>query len=379
MTFKEAFEHYRQGKASAEELMLVEEELEKNRLIAEYLDEELTGSEDIPAAAYDIPTDPDDDIIKIRRGIRRRGVWIILISLILAAALAAGVWMLGIPALESLYWDPRESSYGINYQTDIENMLSAYMELFCPRMIIAGANAEKTGFASYDVAVQIWDPVSMGRADTDFITVKKGELKIPSAFFSYCSMNIFDKATYPYYSFEESVTENTRKSLEELPDYISVVAAVSFKEDKTMDELVELQESLKEGHISWAGIRGSAEDEQLVPLCGMQLFSSGVVREFVNNDYPFFEIKGQERTGEILEQHFISLLKYSADRAEEGRGFDIESRTGESYYRYVLDHVLENGIMSYGCFVIAPPSVILELMDREEVSQVYVEDIYLGM
>jgi len=372
MTFKEAMEHYRQGNATPEEVRLVEEELEKNRLIAEYLDEELVGSEEMSPA-------PDDDIIKIRRGIRRRGIWIILISLVLAAALAAGVWTLGIPALESLYWDPRESSYGMDYQADIEDMLAAYTELFCPRMIIAGANAERTGFASYDVAVQIWDPVSMGRADTDFLTVKKGELKIPSGFFSHCSMNIFDRATYPYYSFEESVVENTRRSLEELPDYIRVVAAVSFSKDKTMDELIALQDSLKEGNISWAGIRCSGENEQLVPLCGMQVFSSGVMRDHVNADYPCFDIKGAMRTGEMLEQHFVSLLEYSADAAEKGRGIELKSRIDESYYRAVLEYVGENGIMSYGCFVIAPPSVILELMGRDEISQVYVEDIRLGM
>ena len=40
MTFKEAMEHYRAGTASTEERKLVEQELEKNQLIAEYLDEQ---------------------------------------------------------------------------------------------------------------------------------------------------------------------------------------------------------------------------------------------------------------------------------------------------------------------------------------------------
>ena len=50
MSFKEAMEHYRAGTATQEERQLVEEELEKNKLIAEYMDAQWEEETIIPAA-----------------------------------------------------------------------------------------------------------------------------------------------------------------------------------------------------------------------------------------------------------------------------------------------------------------------------------------
>ena len=51
MTFKEAMEHYRAGTATEAQRQLVEQELEKNRLIAEYLDEQWDAAPLVPTAA----------------------------------------------------------------------------------------------------------------------------------------------------------------------------------------------------------------------------------------------------------------------------------------------------------------------------------------
>ncbi len=50
MTFKEAMEHYRAGSATEEQRQMVEEELEKSKLIAEYMDAQWEEETIIPAA-----------------------------------------------------------------------------------------------------------------------------------------------------------------------------------------------------------------------------------------------------------------------------------------------------------------------------------------
>ena len=93
MTFREAFEHFRQGTANEDERKLVEEELEKNRLICEYYEEEeqkeesLIGSEAPESWNASIPLKEASvqELKKIRKNLRRRGAWLVLISLILCA------------------------------------------------------------------------------------------------------------------------------------------------------------------------------------------------------------------------------------------------------------------------------------------------------
>ena len=101
MTFKDAMEHYRAGTASEEERQLVEQELEKSQLIAEYLDAQWEEKPILPAAA-------PEEMKQVRKSLRRRNALTVLTSLLLAAALLLGTVYIGIPAAESFYWRSEE-------------------------------------------------------------------------------------------------------------------------------------------------------------------------------------------------------------------------------------------------------------------------------
>lgn len=372
MTFKEAMEHYRAGTATEEERQLVEQELEKSQLIAEYLDAQWDDRVSVPAA-------PMEEMKQVRKTLRRRNALIVLTSLVLAAALLLAVVYIGIPAAEKLYWDPAANSYGMPYSTDLELMLSAYAELFCPDINIASVTETKTGFASYDISIQYWNANRGG--DNHFVscTIEKGVLEIPTGVLRHCAVNIFDRATYPFYPASENWEGNVREKLEQLPEYITVTAAVSFPEDKSMAELLEFRDGLQDGSVGWVGIRTAPEDEQLLPLCGMNPFAGGSVRTQLNEYYPCFDLKGADVSAEDLETHFKSLLRFSADQAAAGTGIAEESRLNRCYYTQVLEYVEENGVYSYGCFVSGTPETILALIESGAVSQVWIEDIWISI
>ena len=147
MTFKEAMERYRAGTASAEEKQLVEAELEKHSLIAEYLDEQWDET-----AALVSP--PAEEMQRVRKSLRRRNSLVVITSIVLAAALLLAVVLVGIPAAERLYWDPTQPSGVQPDSTDLELMLAAYTELFCPEVNVAGVSANRIGFARYDVSLR---------------------------------------------------------------------------------------------------------------------------------------------------------------------------------------------------------------------------------
>lgn len=371
MTFKDAMEHYRAGTATEEERLLVEQELEKSRLIAEYWDDQWTESASVPAA-------PAEEMKQVRKTLRRRNILIVLTSLVLAAALLLAAVYIGIPAAERLYWDPEMNSYGVPYSTDLELMLAAYTELFCPDINISSVTAANNGFASYNITVQYWDNHRGGENRYAYGTVEKGELEFPLGFLDMCAVNEFDRATYPFFPAREGHLEEIRNQLEELPDYVRIVASVSFPEDKSMAEILAFQDSLIDGLVGWTAIRTGPLDEQILPLCGMNIFQWGIVREQVNSYYPCFDTKSVEKTPGNLETHFKSLLQFSADQAANGTGIPEEYGMGRCFYTDVLEYVEENGIYSYGCYISGSPETFLALIESGAVSMVHIEDIWIG-
>lgn len=372
MTFKEAMEHYRAGTASEQERQLVEQELEKSQLIAEYLDEQWDEKAFVPIA-------PTEEIKQVRKTLRRRNILIVLTSLALSAALLLGAVYIGIPAAEGLYWDPTAASYAAPHITDLELMLAAYTELFCPDINISSATASKIGFGTYDISIRYWNAYRGGDSMFANGTVEKSELCLPAGFLSYCPVNIFDRATYPFFPVREGHLENIHAELAELPDYLTIVAAVSFPEDKNMEEVLAFQDSLIDGQVGWTAIRTGPLDEQILPLCGMNVFQWGSVREAANGAYPCFDTKPVEITPENLEMHFKSLLRFSADQSRNGTGIPEEYRMGRCYYTDALNYVEENGIYSYGCYVCGTPETLLALIDSGAVSQIWIEDIWISI
>lgn len=368
MTFKEAMEQYRAGTATEAQRQLVEQELEKSRLIAEYLDAQWEETPPVSPA-------PAEEIRQVRKTIRRRNILIVLTSLALAAALFLGIVYVVIPAWERQYWDPTVTGFDTPWTTDLELMLAAYDELFCPDTDIVTVGAGKTGFASYDVLVQYADTYRGGDVNFAIGSADQGALTLPAGLLRTCSVNIFDRATYPFYEMTPERKQSTYDKLTELPGYVTVVAAVSFPEDKTMEEVLAFQDTLLDGAVGWTAIRTVPLEEQSLPLCGMDISPYGKVRSEINGSYPCFDLKGADLTADNLETHFRSLLRFSADM-KKTKPY-AEDQWNLPYADW-LEYVEENGIYSYGCYVIGTPETLLELLETGKASQVWIEDIWIS-
>ena len=328
--------------------------------------------EEIPAMPH-----VDGELNRIRKDMRRRSTKIVLTSLLLAAVLTAAFVCLIIPAAEKLYWDPEENTHHLEWSDDLDLTMSACAELFSPSQIVNNVISERTGFATYSLSVQLWE--NFGLSDTNFrtATLERGKLEFPYGFWEPLSINAFERASYPVYSMEERSKQNTYETLSKLPDYIRVRAAVSFPTDLDMEQLLEFRDSLDDGYVEWVGIRNAPPDRQCLPLCGMKPFSGGLVRDEVNEYYPSFWVT--EDSAENLETHFKSLLQYSQDQREAGRGIDVGVNFYDSYYQGVLDYVEEAGVYTYGCYVMGPAELFLELLDSGTASQVWVESAWIDI
>ena len=376
MSFKEIFERYRNNTASDEELALVEEELEKYKLITEYLDEDWDVT---PVMLTDEA--PLQDMKKIRKNMRKRNALIVTTSIVLCMVIFLTSWLIVIPTMERHYWNPEHNNTGVAYSTDLEAMLAVYAELVTPDTGIGKVTSSKTGFATYDLNIQYWQYKVNGndRLYTK-ANIVKGELELPAGFLNTVPVNIFTRGTYPYIT--ENLHYTSSYKLLELPEYVTITAAVSFKEDMSMEELIQFEDSLLDGYINWVGIRNSAVDVQLVPLCGFMPNQSGYVRDELNTTYPCLEIKGLERTADNFEEHFKSMLRFMDDQYNLGTCLELSGKSNDkSYYREVLEYVEANGIYSYGCYVTATPETFAQILSKKfsPVEQIWIQDSALNI
>ena len=351
MKFKEAFEHYQAGTATAEEADYVEEELEKTQLIEAYMDE---------AWDNDIPQSPPD-YQKVRKKLRRSRLIIILIPILVIALVAAL-----LPYSNVFFYDPSKQTYE-TFASDLDLYLTAYTELFHPGYVYYHTLVNRTGIGNYQLDLIRWGK-NTGKQEYCSATVEKGNATLSHDFLSSTlSMNIIARASYPVYDMDPEHKAQIRQRLEQLPDYIEVTAALSFPEDHTMAWMSDFQEQL-DGFVTWAGICNASEDQQRYPLCGLTIHTSGVVHERINESYPAFETADLEKTPEMWEQHFESLLQYMVDHPEIT---DVMGLERVSYYEDVLAYIQQAGVMTYGCVVTTTAQELLRLLDENFVTQVW--------
>ena len=181
----------------------------------------------------------------------------------------------------------------------------------------------------------------------------------------------------------------TIEKLSPLPDYVQVAAFITFTEDKTLTELFRFREELvnakhdpyNDTGYYWTAIRHSDIADKSA-RCG---FTSGSYTDQfpeANEFYPAFsewqayedrhigyeQLRTKEET---YTAHFKSLLKFMDDQLKNGTGIPAPaSATGEvdmDYYANALAYVEENGVKACGCYIIASPQHLLEIMEREDV------------
>lgn len=338
------------------------------------------------------PADYQKELKKIRKSLRKRNTLIVLTSLVLAAALLFGTVQYGIPALESRYWDPRTVSFGTEKGTDLDMVLAAYTDLFSPTTYFQGTRVNHTGFASYSVTIKYRDELTNELYES-YGTIEKGELFIPHGVWdtvAHTEVGDFwlDANRYDSKIIEVN-REFTKEKLSPLPEYIQVAAFITFSEDKTLTEVFRFRDELA-NHKSdpyndtgyyWTAIRHTDEVDNSA-RCG---FTSGSFTDQfpeANEQYPAFsEWKAYEDRNIGYEQsqtkeetytaHFKSLLKFMDDQLKNGTGIPAPaSATGEvdmDYYANALAYVEENGVKACGCYIIASPQHLLEIMEREDV------------
>lgn len=327
--------------------------------------------------------DMDNELKKIRRNLRRRNWKTILTSVVLVIAILFAAVRYGIPALESRYWDPTVCTY-LDDVTDLELTMATYTELFGHGRHFGTVGIQKQGFAAYALDTIFLDWKNMHNlTDVTYrsTVLDRGQMDIPFNFWSDTERGFIIRTLSEFEDYIQGRNEQTKALLSTLPDYIQILAGITFSEDQTMYQLCELKRTnMDTTRFLWAVLRNDPEAEYF-GRCGVDLtfhhnerYSPSFWR---NSDYPhlFFDT---DWSGTYLEQHVTSMLQFSADQFHAGTGFSPGGEDG-TFYRATLDYLEENGIYSYGAYVIATPSALLEMLEDGTAAHIELIDAQIGL
>lgn len=319
------------------------------------------------------------ELEKLQKALKKREKRSVFFSATAVILLLAVLFFAIIPVLEKQFWNPQKNTNSIEFTNDLSLTMIAYSELFTPSQMVNNVNGERIGFATYSLSVNMYENFDPMLTVFNTATLRRGELEFPDGFWRYASVGYFDRDSYPSYPMSESTQQYYREKLEALPDYVRVRAAVSFPEDLTMEQLMEFAGSLENAGIEWIGIRNAPEDQQCYPLCGMKPYMGGYIYDQVNEFYPMFDVKSVDFTPEALETHFKSLLRFSQDQIDAGTGIDVGYNYYAEYYAGVLEYVEENGVMTYGCYVVCDAAQLLQMLDNGTASQIWPIDAWIDV
>lgn len=384
MEFKTALSHYKDGTANEEERSYIEKELEKAQLIAECLD----APWEHPPITEEVSS---SEMKRVRRRLRLRNASVVLTSLILVFAILIGVIQYAIPAVEKQYWNPKQETYVESFP-DLSVALSVYAELFCPTQAVRYVTVQKTGFANYDLSIEMTDTL-FSRSKTYYSgNIEKGKMTLPKGIWDLPG-RIFANTDGEIPNTPQNIVQEHNdyvcSILASFPDYTEVLAAVSFPKDLSMDELVALEETYQNTcRFGWIAIRASDFEQKVLPLCGMKPSAPSIANfSSLNETYPYFMVNTarfyEEDPGFFYEEHFKTLLRFSIDQVNAGTGltppnwYNEDYHPDAGYYEKALAYVEENGVYTYGAYVYATPDTLLEMMEKGIICDITYQDHWI--
>ena len=333
----------------------------------------------------ELPSLPDNDeeLRRMKKSLKRRNWKLILSSAVLVLILLILGQTVILPAMEQQYWDPTVSSY-LTDVPDAELSLAVYTELFGHGKVLMVPEIQKTGFASYaiDSYYLEWESLnSLTDISYSHATIEKGQWNTEAGMFQNLPAGTIYRDLAGIQELVELKREESMQKLQVLPEYVQILASVTFSQDLSMKELDQFihQYTPRSARFLWAALRTG---ETYAPSCGILLneySSSHYQPEFWRNtDYPDLFPERYNWSHKNMEKHVLSMLQFSADQVALGTSL-VPDGTDSGFFQRALNHMKEAGVKTYGCYVIATPEVLQDLLASSRIACISLEKAWIGV
>lgn len=394
MTYHERIQRYIEGKLSEEERKELEQEIEKQEAIADYLYEQSEIPE-LKSALY--PHDEneekdsaekenvkkerpggkkyfghgkkestDDKVTEminrsIRRAFRNLGLAVLAVTLTVVLFL-----QFCLPQIVSaFYYDPGKESESGSNQMSLD--MAVYTELMFPEKMRDSVQVVDKGYGRYDILIN--QTISYTRNFTHVSgEVNKGELKLydvnalqPPVGNCYVwtrvengndEIRLSDVMKEQKNLCAAGTRAQAEETLANLDEDKMYIGYVSLDRLMSYEELQEFLNSQESGDV-WCAVKTREWEDGIFHADNLGFVCSDSSSE------------------ETHREHFVSMLNYMADQ----EAFLDMMKLSKMTFQSAAEYVEENGIKIYGFAAAMKPETALKLMEEDEVYEIYMEEL----
>lgn len=376
MKFKEIFEKYKIGEVTDEEKEFIDEEIEKNEIINEYLADSIMDK-------FESFENENEAISvkKMKKKVDKKFRGIILKSIIGVVAIFSFIQIAVSPLTSLLFYNPSEILEGESHTNTLLLDTKVFTELHFPEYITSYAtNSNDLGFGKHKF--EIYQQNKFDNENTiAYGEIVRGKLETNGeGFYLFPYNNVFyEKGASTIEPQGKKEFDANIKLLEELPKSSVVASYLSFKEDMSIKKLLELQKKY-DLRISWVAVRTDGRNGET--KIGFNPLVEGPIIELAKEQkevYPYLNLNSEyveslEITDEVLETHYKSLLKYMSTREEFLSTFYNVNGIYNKYYKDSLRYIEDNGVKTYGIRIDSSADELIELLADENINSVFIQD-----
>lgn len=376
MDFETAFVRYQAGTADAAETALVEQELEKHRLIEDYL------------AAQELPELPREDAAQaaaeakaVQRTINRRTRSTVLITMAAVLAVVVLLQFVAAPLINRTVYDDtwwKAENDGADY-SDFDVAMSVLAGLYMPLGDYSGSYSRHTGFMTDTIDLQFNrfytdNSSTLIKTDIPLSLGILGELDPDEIRSMYYATSGHFSTYLNADGTPAKPTDHSQKALAEMSDQLTVTSAVNFTEDLTPDQLAALMDRYPDVDFisaNTAYIYGNYTSDML--FCSLHRMSS-VYGDKLEEAYPGLQFseagysgfsEHKSVTGAQIQQHFEAMLQFLADHPRLTRPAKLMNPSDR--YAWMLESIRQDGLRFAGVWVQGIPSDLLTLAEDDAV------------
>ena len=361
MRFEDLLKKYKDGTATAEERAAVEEELEKVRLIEEYLAEE--------EAVLPLPeVNSAGEVKAVQRTITRRTRRTALAVVAGVLALLALLQFVLLPLANGRIYD--EPDYGNGEISQYSLFMDTYTQLYMPMYLYYGTDKQTSGFGRWTLT-NGFRSVDRTYITPEF-TVTAGTLDFGADAELFYQMFPAVNLVHISDSYQRNGHGYVDNALRRLDDCINVTAAVSFNRELTLEELMAFTAQWQDSLDIFSAVLWRQDHRPIhLSLRG----SSIGWGESVNEDYPFLFLElPQHADAATLQQHLESQLQFIIDHE-----YLLNKLDNHSDPSALLDDLRRTGARFKGIWVTGTGEELLHLYESGLVGDIEPQEAHIAL
>ncbi|MCC5895199.1 MAG: anti sigma factor C-terminal domain-containing protein [Alkalibacterium sp.] len=410
MNFKDLLKRYEEGTATEEEIIIVQNELEKYESLETYFAEQLSddfiGRDGSEGDSFNHSNETKD----IQKVVNLRLAKVVATSVLMVIILYVSIFY-GVSALvDQRYYDPTQISEYEDQEHPIPDFhfnMQAHISLNMPGYVMNGyTNQEPQGFGEYDLSYSLRN-VYANNEQVHLLNLVRGSFTygIDGIYGTDSRFNIFNGFEKIQNHSTEDLSEGGLEIREEMArqqtditlDYLNglnplsyISMSIVFNEDLTMEELNNLSRENEELDFKWAGIRTTEpgtnwREDHYMHLIGFNPDYNDEPGGNMRPDpekYPLFNLNeyfeltpsSVDVFPEAYETHFKSRLAYLRDQ-EEFVELVEASPSKVDFYNTALEYVEEKGVKTYGVRVYGTAEMFIESIENIPYDTIYINDV----